>query len=125
MLPARFPNLLVNGSTGIAVGMATNIPPHNLGETINALIKLVDDPELTTAQLCKYVKAPDFPTGGQILNSKAELTQIYKEGTGSVRVRGTWENGPVGRTNKVIFITSIPYALTKSAVVESIAEVVL
>ena len=125
VLPARFPDLLVNGSTGIAVGMATNIPPHNLGETINALIKLVDDPELTTAQLCKYVKAPDFPTGGQILNSKAELTQIYKEGTGSVRVRGTWENGPVGRTNKVIFITSIPYALTKSAVVESIAEVVL
>ena len=70
MLPARIPNLLVNGATGIAVGMATNIPPHNLGEVCTALIKLLDNPDLTAAQLCRYVKGPDFPTGGQILNSR-------------------------------------------------------
>src|SRR5450432_735410 len=76
VLPARVPNLLVNGATGIAVGMATNIPPHNLGEICTALVKLLDNEELTTAQLCRYVKGPDFPTGGQILNSQEELKEI-------------------------------------------------
>ena len=80
VLPARIPNLLVNGATGIAVGMATNIPPHNLGEVCTALVKLLDNPDLTAVQLCRYVKGPDFPTGGQILNSSEELKEIYKTG---------------------------------------------
>ena len=83
VLPSRVPNLLVNGSTGIAVGMATNIPPHNLNEVCQALIKLLDNPDLTTLQLCRWVKGPDFPTGGHILNSPDELKEIYRTGTGS------------------------------------------
>ena len=82
VLPARMPNLLVNGATGIAVGMATNIPPHNLGEVCTALVKLLDNDELSNAQLCRYIKGPDFPTGGQILNSPDELKEIYKTGSG-------------------------------------------
>src|SRR5580765_5720784 len=85
VLPARIPNLLVNGSTGIAVGMATSIPPHNLGELSTALLRLIDNPELTTAQLCRWVKGPDFPTGGQILNSADEIKEIYRTGNGSIR----------------------------------------
>src|SRR5437773_2357857 len=91
VLPARIPNLLANGTTGIAVGMATNIPPHNLGEVSTALIKLLDNPDLSSAQLCRYVKGPDFPTGGQILNSPEELKDIYKTGSGAIRLRATWE----------------------------------
>ena len=94
MLPARIPNLLINGATGIAVGMATNIPPHNLGEVCTALIKLLDNPDLSSVQLCRYVKGPDFPTGGQILNSPEELKEIYKTGSGAIRLRATWEEGP-------------------------------
>ena len=94
VLPSRVPNLLVNGSTGIAVGMATNIPPHNLHEICTALIKLLDNPDLTTLQLCRWVKGPDFPTGGHILNSPEELKEIYRTGSGSVRLRSTWEAGP-------------------------------
>src|ERR687890_818262 len=105
VLPARFPNLLVNGATGIAVGMATNIPPHNLGEVCTALIKLLDDPELTSVRLCKWIKGPDFPTGGQILNSGEELKQIYKTGAGTVRVRATWEEGPSARGGQRLYIT--------------------
>ncbi len=82
VLPARIPNLLVNGATGIAVGMATNIPPHNLTEVCTALLKLLDNPDLSSVQLCRYVKGPDFPTGGQMLNSADELKQIYKTGSG-------------------------------------------
>ena len=93
VLPARLPNLLINGATGIAVGMATNIPPHNLGEVCTALIKLLDNEEISTAQLCRYVKGPDFPTGGQILNSQEELKEIYKTGSGSIRLRATWDIG--------------------------------
>jgi len=125
VLPSRIPNLLLNGATGIAVGMATNIPPHNLGELCTALIKLVDDPELTTHQLCNYIKGPDFPTGAHILNSKSELKQIYKEGTGAVKVRATWKAGPETRAEKTILVTSIPYAVNKSVLVEQIAQVVL
>ncbi|MCE9590952.1 MAG: DNA topoisomerase IV subunit A [Planctomycetes bacterium] len=125
VLPARIPNLLLNGATGIAVGMATNIPPHNLGELCTALLKLLDDPELTTHQLCTYVKGPDFPTGAHILNPKSEIKQIYKEGTGSIRVRATWKPGPTSRGGKTIIITSIPYAINKSTLVEEIAQVVI
>jgi DNA gyrase subunit A len=123
VLPARIPNLLVNGATGIAVGMATNIPPHNLGEVCTALIKLLDNPDLTAVQLCRYVKGPDFPTGGQILNSSEELKQIYKTGSGAIRLRGTWEEGPVTRAGKTIYITSIPYTVNKSALVEQIGQI--
>ena len=91
VLPARFPNLLVNGSTGIAVGMATNIPPHNLREIANALIALADDRDIEHVTLMKHINGPDFPTGGQLLNSKVELRQIYEDGQGTIRVRGEYK----------------------------------
>ena len=125
VLPARVPNLFINGSTGIAVGMATNIPPHNLGEICTALIKLLDNPDLSSVQLCRYVKGPDFPTGGQILNSPEELKEIYKTGSGTVRLRATWDEGSSTRGGRTLYITSIPYAVNKAALVERIADVVL
>ena len=125
VLPARIPNLLVNGSMGIAVGMATNIPPHNLGEVCTALVKLLDKPELKTHHLCKYVKGPDFPTGGQILNTADELKAIYEQGGGPVKLRATWEKGEVTRGAKVIYVTSVPYTVNKSLLVERIAEAAL
>ena len=125
VLPARLPNLMINGATGIAVGMATNIPPHNLNEVCTALIKLLDNPDLSSAQLARYVKAPDFPTGGQILNSSEELRDIYKTGSGAIRLRGTWEEGPITRGSKTIYITSVPYTVNKATLVERIAEVAL
>jgi DNA gyrase subunit A len=125
VLPSRVPNLLINGATGIAVGMATNIPPHNLTEVCTALVKLLDNPDLSSVQLCRYVKGPDFPTGGQILNSPEELKQIYKSGSGAIRLRSTWEEGPSTRGSKTIYITSVPYTVNKAALVERIAEVAL
>jgi len=125
VLPARVPSLLVNGATGIAVGMATNIPPHNLGEVCTALVKLLDNEDLSTAQLCRYVKGPDFPTGGQILNSQEELKDIYKTGSGSIRLRGTWDIGPDTRSTKTIYIESVPYTVNKAQLVERIAEIVI
>jgi DNA gyrase subunit A len=125
VLPARLPNLLINGATGIAVGMATNIPPHNLGEVCTALIKLLDNEDIGSAQLCRYIKGPDFPTGGQILNSAEELKAIYRTGSGSIRLRGTWDIGPETRTTKTIYIDSVPYTVNKSQLVERIADVVL
>jgi DNA gyrase subunit A len=125
VLPARIPNLLINGTTGIAVGMATNVPPHNLAEVCAALVKLLDNPDLSSVQLCRYVKGPDFPTGGQILNSADELKEIYRTGSGTVRLRATWEEGPASRSGQKLFITSIPYATNKSTLVERIADVVL
>ncbi len=125
VLPSRIPNLLVNGATGIAVGMATNIPPHNLHEICNALIKLLDDPDLSSVQLCRWVKGPDFPTGGHILNSPSELKEIYQTGSGSVRIRSTWELGPTSRSAKTVYVTSVPYGVNKAQLVEQIGEVVL
>ena len=125
VLPARIPNLLINGATGIAVGMATNIPPHNLGEVCEALIKLLDKPALTNAQLCRYIKGPDFPTGGQILNPPEEIKALYKTGSGTIRLRATWEEGPMSRAARTLYVTSIPYAVNKSALIERIAEIVL
>jgi DNA gyrase subunit A len=125
VLPARIPNLLVNGTTGIAVGMATNIPPHNLGEVCTALLKLADNEDLSSVQLCRYLKGPDFPTGGQILNSSEELKEIYRTGAGTVRLRATWEEGPQSRSGQTIYVTSIPYTVNKAALVERIADVVL
>src|SRR6266542_153670 len=125
VLPARIPNLLVNGTTGIAVGMATNIPPHNLAEVCTALVKLLDNADLSNAQLCRYVKGPDFPTGGQILNSQEELKEIYATGSGSIRLRGTWDIGPETRSTKTIYIESVPYTVNKAQLVERIADVVI
>jgi DNA gyrase subunit A len=125
VLPARIPNLLVNGTTGIAVGMATNVPPHNLGEVCTALLKLLDNPDLSSVQLCRYVKGPDFPTGGQILNTADELKEIYKTGSGTIRLRATWDEGPPTRGGQTIYIESIPYAVNKATLVERIADVVL
>ncbi len=125
VLPARIPNLLINGATGIAVGMATNIPPHNLSEVCTALIKLLDNPDLTSVQLCRYIKGPDFPTGGEMLNSPEELKQIYKTGSGAIRLRATWEMGPETRGSKTIYITSVPYTANKATLVERIADVAL
>jgi DNA gyrase subunit A len=125
VLPARIPNLLINGTTGIAVGMATNIPPHNLSEVCAALIRLLDNPDLSSLQLCRWVKGPDFPTGGQILNTSDELKEIYKTGSGTVRLRATWEEGPETRGSKTVYVTSIPYTVNKAALVERIADVVL
>ena len=125
VLPARFPNLLVNGSTGIAVGMATNIPPHNLREVTAALIALAEDRDIDHVQLMKHIDGPDFPTGGQLMSSKVELRQIYKDGQGTIRVRGEYKLEDKKRGGTDIVITSIPYALSKGDLVEKIAEVII
>ncbi len=124
VIPARVPQLLINGSTGIAVGMATNIPPHNLGEVVDALLELIANPKLETKDLVKRVKGPDFPTGAQILNSKAELREIYEQGQGAIRIRGEWELEDVKRGGQQIIITSIPYTVNKSTLVQKIGDLV-
>jgi DNA gyrase subunit A len=125
VLPAKFPQLLVNGCTGIAVGMATNIPPHNLVEVCEAAVALIDDKSLETKDLLKYIKGPDFPTGGLVTNSKKELRDVYETGQGGIRVRGEWKLEKGGRGGDTIIVTSIPYALSKATVVERIAEVII
>jgi DNA gyrase subunit A len=125
VLPARLPNLLANGAVGIAVGMATSIPPHHLGEICTALLKLVDNPDLTSVQLCRYIKGPDFPTGGQILNTPDEIKELYKTGAGVIRLRGQWEAGDTSRGSRTLFITAIPYTVDKSDLVARIADLVV
>ncbi len=130
VLPGNLPNLLINGATGIAVGMATNIPPHNPEEVCAAAIRLLDaltdGKDLSSRELCRTVKGPDFPTGGQIVSTPEEIKAIYDTGHGSLKVRATWEAGTSqGRGTKTILITSIPYATNKSVLVERIADVVL
>ena len=111
VLPARIPNLLVNGSEGIAVGMTTSIPPHNLGEVIDAVIALIRDNSLTGTDLMKYIKGPDFPTGGIVVN-ESELAQIYETGTGKIKVRGKVEVEKVPRSERQrLVITQIPYTM--------------
>ncbi len=126
VLPSRVPNLLVNGATGIAVGMATNIPPHNLKEVCNALLKLLKNPEIKDYQLVAEdaVRGPDFPTGGQIINSKEELREIYRIGQGSIKLRGTAKLVAKGRGAKVLQIESIPFGVNKAVLVERINELV-
>ena len=110
VLPSRMPNLLVNGATGIAVGMATNIPPHNLGEVCRALLKLLADPEIKPYQLVAKdaVQGPDFPTGGHIINTKAELIDLYKEGQGTIKMRGD-SKVTGGARSRILQIISVPY----------------
>lgn len=127
VLPSRMPNLLVNGATGIAVGMATNIPPHNLGEVCRALLKLLKDPEIKDYQLVANdaVQGPDFPTAGQLINTKDELREIYRTGHGSLKVRGTTVTSESSKGGKVLHIDSIPYGVNKATLVERIAEIVV
>jgi DNA gyrase subunit A len=125
VLPAKLPQLLINGCTGIAVGMATNIPSHNVEEVCQAAIALIDDRDLTTKDLLKYIKGPDFPTGGQITNSKKELRDIYETGQGGVRLRGEWKTETPQRGGERIVITSIAFGVSKATLVERIAEVII
>ena len=118
VLPAPVPNLLVNGATGIAVGMATNIPPHNLGEIVDASLALIKSPSARIETLMKHVQGPDFPTGGRILNTPEEILAIYETGEGAVDLRGEFEAEGKG----TVVITSIPYALTKADLIEKIAD---
>ncbi|MDX2021930.1 MAG: DNA topoisomerase (ATP-hydrolyzing), partial [Deltaproteobacteria bacterium] len=125
VLPSRVPQLLANGCTGIAVGMATNIPPHNMVELCAAAIALANDRNLETKDLLKFIKGPDFPTGGLVTNSRSELREIYETGQGPIRLRGEWElETPKGGKPQIV-ITSIPYNVTKSTLVEKIAEVII
>jgi len=123
VLPARFPNMLVNGGGGIAVGMATNVPTHNLGETIAACLLILDNPDATTEELMEVLPGPDFPTGGVILG-RAGIRQAYETGRGSVVVRGRTSIEEVRKEREAIIITEIPYQVNKAAMVEKIAELV-
>ena len=128
VLPARLPNLLVNGATGIAVGMATNIPPHNPHEVCQAALRLLDalldGKQLSSRELCRTIKGPDFPTGGQIVASAEDIKAAYETGQGTLKVRGTWKPAGSAKGSKTVHITSIPYAINKSTLVERIADVV-
>ena len=121
VLPARFPNMLVNGAGGIAVGMATNIPPHNLGEVIDATLALIEDPDLTSEQLIDYVPGPDFPTGG-ILLGRSGARKAYLEGRGSVVIRSKTRVEEIRKDRYAIVIDEIPYQVNKAAMIEKIAE---
>ncbi len=123
VLPSRFPNLLVNGSNGIAVGMATSIPPHNLGEVIDATVELIDNEEATVEDLMKYVKGPDFPTGATILG-KSGVREAYKTGIGKVKVRSCCEIEETDRGRSQIIVTEIPYQVNKARLIEKMAELV-
>src|ERR1700680_3561940 len=122
-LPARFPNLLVNGAGGIAVGMATNIPPHNLGEVIDACTALIDNPALSIDDLINFVPGPDFPTGGIILGRQG-IRSAYHLGRGSIVMRGKVTIETMGKDREAIIVTEIPYQVNKANMVERIAELV-
>jgi len=120
VLPARFPQLLVNGTSGIAVGMSCSFPPHNIGEVIDGLAALIDNSSIDLKDLLKFIKGPDFPTSGQILNSKKELKEIYHTGSGAIRVRGEYGIEDMPRGRQAIVFTSIPYQVNKAKVLERI-----
>ncbi len=122
VLPAAFPNLLANGSNGIAVGMATSIPPHNLGELCAATIALIENPNIQDRSLLKFVRGPDFPTGGILVEDPASIAEAYKTGRGSFRVRARWEKEEGNRGAWQIVVTEIPYQVQKSKLIERIAE---
>ncbi|WP_088188657.1 DNA gyrase subunit A [Desulfosporosinus sp. FKA] len=124
VLPAKFPNLLVNGSSGIAVGMATNIPPHNLSEVIDATVALLDNPDLTTMDLMNYVKGPDFPTGGMIMGHEG-IKAAYSTGKGSIKIRAKADIEDMEKSGKTrIVVTEIPFLVNKARLIEKIAELV-
>lgn len=121
VLPAKYPNLLVNGATGIAVGMATNIPPHNLSEVIDGILAYIDDPEITTDDLMDYIKGPDFPTGGTIMGLTG-LRTAYETGNGSIKIRAKADIVEYKNGKKAIIVTEIPYQVNKSRMIEKIAD---
>ena len=127
VLPARFPNLLVNGTTGIAVGMATNIPPHNLREVINAVVRIIDneveEKETTIDELMEVIKGPDFPTGGIILGTSG-ISEAYRTGRGKVRVRAVADIEPMENGKNRIVVTELPYMVNKAKLIQKIAELV-
>src|ERR1700681_4710987 len=122
VLPGAFPNLLANGSQGIAVGMATSIPPHNAAELCDAALHLIDNPNARSRTLLKYVPGPDFPTGGVIVDPRETIAEAYATGRGSFRVRARWRKEETGRGTYVVVITEIPWLVQKSRLVEKIAE---
>jgi topoisomerase-4 subunit A len=122
LLPAAFPNILANGSEGIAVGMATSIPPHNLGELITALLLLIDNPNTTIDEILTHVTGPDFPTGGIVVENVDHIKNIYTTGRGSVRIRAKWEQEELGHGLYQIIITEIPFQVQKSKLIESLAN---
>ena len=122
VLPAAFPNLLANGSTGIAVGMATSIPPHNAGELCRALAELVEDPETSEDALLSHVRGPDLPTGGVLVESPENIAEAYKTGRGSMRLRARWEKEELSHGQYQIVITEMPYQVQKARLIERIAE---
>ena len=123
VLPARFPNLLVNGSTGIAVGMATNIPPHNIGETIDATLALLDNPEIEIDELIQHINGPDFPTAG-LINGRAGLISAYKTGRGRAIMRGRYHIEEYNKDRERVVFTEIPYQINKAKLIEKIANLV-
>jgi len=124
VLPAAFPNLLANGSSGIAVGMATNIPPHNLHELIDACLHLIKSPNARDETLLEYVPGPDFPTGGVIVEPRENIAEAYRTGRGAFRLRARWEIEDLGRGQWQIVVTEIPYQVQKSKLIEKLAEVI-
>src|SRR6266540_2261444 len=124
VLPGAFPNLLANGSQGIAVGMATSIPPHNAAELCDAALHLIDTPNARSRTLLKYVLGPDFPTGGLIVDSREAIAEAYATGRGSFRVRARWHKEDTGRGTYFIVVTEIPWLVQKSRLIERIAELI-
>ncbi|MEL7398783.1 MAG: DNA topoisomerase IV subunit A, partial [Pseudomonadota bacterium] len=124
VLPASFPNLLANGSSGIAVGMATNIPPHNISELVDACLHLIKSPDARDDTLLKYVPGPDFPTGGVLVEGPEAIAQAYRTGRGSMRLRCAWQVEDLGRGQWQIVVTEIPYQVQKSKLIEKIAELI-
>ncbi len=124
VLPAAFPNLLANGSQGIAVGMATSIPPHNAAELCDAALYLISHPKATSDQLTTFVPGPDFPTGGVIVEPRESMAETYRTGRGSFRVRARWHKEDLGRGGWVVVVTEIPYLVPKSRLIEKMAELI-
>src|ERR1700733_11867989 len=124
VMPAAFPNLLANGSNGIAVGMATSIPPHNAGEICAALLVLIDNPDVTDAKVLKHIKGPDFPTGGVIVDDRATMAEAYRTGRGSFRVRARWEKVEGPRGTWQVVVDQVPYQVQKARLIERMAELI-
>ncbi|MCB1482549.1 MAG: DNA topoisomerase IV subunit A, partial [Rhodobiaceae bacterium] len=124
VLPGGFPNLLANGSQGIAVGMATSIPPHNAAELCDAALLLIKNPDVSTAELVEHVPGPDFPTGGVIVEPKDQILEAYETGRGGFRVRARWHKEDTGRGTYVVVVTEIPYLVQKSRLIEKIADLI-
>jgi topoisomerase-4 subunit A len=122
VLPAAFPNLLANGAAGIAVGMATSVPPHNAGEVCDALLHLIGSPKATTGELVEFIPGPDLPTGGELVEPSESIVESYAKGRGSFRLRARWEIEKLGRGQYQVVVTEIPYQVQKSRLVEKIAE---